>query len=101
MNNLSLFIITAYSIPNSSHYGPKTTAAQQNKILGKCNSTDVLIEQFLLDLVEYIHLREDDSDILLMGNMNQLLFSNRIRSFFFEIGVYDILSFKYDIPLQY
>lgn len=96
----SILFITVYRIPNSSDPGPYTSCSQYNEIQKRIQTTTYYRKQLLNDIAEYVHSREEFSDIVLMGDINQDLSEKRIKEFFLEIGVYDAFSTICEIPLE-
>ena len=48
-----------------------------------------------------MHSRDDINNIMLTGDINQCLNHDRVKQFFLELGITDLFSTLYDIPLSH
>ena len=98
--NKTIAVINVYRISSSSSNGNLCSLTQYNLLEGKVRSPAEYRKEIFKQIKEYLNENEDINDVLLAGDLNQNIASNKIQAFFQEIGVQDVHSMYNNIPLQ-
>lgn len=76
-----------YRVPFSSNIGVYTSVSQYNEINGVIQTSTEHRKSVLIDIINYVQNQEDINDVLLVGDLNQPIYKERIQYLFREIGV--------------